>query len=159
MVMRSLGLLISFKSLFSLETKTFEIHYANKVGRPAREGSAPVTWSIRGVEPDTRRVIEKAAERAGKKIGQYVNEDVRSFAQGQLTQSQLPAAPIDHSEPDRSLDQDGRGHRYPLTGARQAIVLETIIQLMISRNTKDLETVEQLVRHGLCSYRFSNLFK
>lgn len=68
---------------------------SNKVGRPARESSAPVTWSIRGVEPDTRRTIEKAAERAGKTIGQYINEDVRSFAQGQLTQSQLPAAPVD----------------------------------------------------------------
>lgn len=55
----------------------------------------PVTWSIRRVERDTRSVIEKAAERAGKTIGQYINEDVRSFAQGQITQTQLPAAPVD----------------------------------------------------------------
>jgi len=55
----------------------------------------PVTWSVRGVEQDTRLVIEKAAERAGKTIGQYINEDVRIFAQGQLTQTQLPAAPVD----------------------------------------------------------------
>jgi uncharacterized protein (DUF1778 family) len=47
------------------------------------------------VEPDTRRVIEKAAERTGKTLGQYINEDFRSFAQGQLTQTQLPAAPVD----------------------------------------------------------------
>lgn len=67
----------------------------NKVGRPARAGSSPVTWSIRGVEADTRRVIEKAAERSGKTLGQYINEDFRSFAQGQLTQTQLPAAPVD----------------------------------------------------------------
>ena len=59
------------------------------------KGSNPVTWSIRGVERDTRAVIEKAAERTGKTIGQYINEDVRSFAQGQLTQTQLPAAPVD----------------------------------------------------------------
>lgn len=59
------------------------------------KGSNPVTWSIRGVERDTRAVIEKAAERAGKTIGQYVNEDIRSLVQGQLSQSQLPAAPID----------------------------------------------------------------
>jgi len=59
------------------------------------KGSNAVTWSIRGVERDTRLVIEKAAERTGKTIGQYINEDVRSFAQGQLTQAQLPAAPID----------------------------------------------------------------
>ena len=57
--------------------------------------NGPVTWSIRGVERDTRLVIEKAAERAGKTLGQYVNEDIRSLVQGQLTQSQLPAAPVD----------------------------------------------------------------
>lgn len=61
--------------------------------KPKSQG--PVTWSIRGVERDTRSIIEKAAERAGKTIGQYINEDVRSFAQGQLTQTQLPAAPVD----------------------------------------------------------------
>jgi hypothetical protein len=33
---------------------------------------------------DTRAVIEKR-ERAGKTIGQYVNEDIRSLVQGQLT--------------------------------------------------------------------------
>ena len=67
----------------------------SKVGRPSRKGKAPTPWSIRGVERDTRSMIEKAAERAGKTIGQYINEDVRSFAQGQLTQTQLPAAPVD----------------------------------------------------------------
>lgn len=63
--------------------------------KPATKSQGPVTWSIRAVERDTRSVIEKAAERAGKTIGQYINEDVRSFAQGQLTQTQLPAAPVD----------------------------------------------------------------
>lgn len=59
------------------------------------KNSAPVTWSIRGVERDTRSVVEKAAERAGKTLGQYMNEDIRSLVQGQLIQSQLPAAPVD----------------------------------------------------------------
>jgi hypothetical protein len=67
----------------------------SKAGRPSRKGKAPTPWSIRGVERDTRSVIEKAAERVGKTIGQYINEDVRSFVQGQLTQTQLPAAPVD----------------------------------------------------------------
>ena len=67
----------------------------NKVGRPAKEGTAPVTWSVRGVERDTRAVLEKAAERAGKTMGQYMNDEVRAYAQGQLTQSQLPASPKD----------------------------------------------------------------
>lgn len=66
-----------------------------KVGRPARQSAAPVPWSVRGVEADTRRVIEKAAERAGKTIGQYINEDVRGFAQGQLVQTQSPTSPVD----------------------------------------------------------------
>ena len=59
------------------------------------KNQGPVTWSIRKVERDTRLVIEKAAERVGKTIGQYVNEDIRRFCQGQLTQTQLPAAPVD----------------------------------------------------------------
>lgn len=66
-----------------------------KMGRPTRQSAAPVPWSVRGVEADTRRVIEKAAERAGKTIGQYINEDVRGFAQGQLVQTKSPTAPVD----------------------------------------------------------------
>lgn len=62
---------------------------------PIPKNTGPVTWSIRGVERDTRAVIEKAAERAGKTLGQYVNEDIRGLVQGQLSQSQLPAAPVD----------------------------------------------------------------
>jgi len=44
---------------------------------------------------ETRAIIEKTADRAGKTIGQFVNEDVRAYCQGQLTQSQLPASPRD----------------------------------------------------------------
>jgi len=44
---------------------------------------------------ETRAIVEKTAQRAGKTMGQFVNEDVRSFCQGQLTQSQLPAGPRD----------------------------------------------------------------
>lgn len=65
-----------------------------KVGQTST-GTGPVTWSIRGVERDTRTIIERAADRAGKTLGQYINEDVRSLAQGQLIQTQLPAAPVD----------------------------------------------------------------
>lgn len=79
----------------TLSTTSSEKPVKAKIGRPARQSVAPVPWSVRGVEADTRRVIEKAAERTGKTIGQYLNEDIRSFAQGQLTQTQLPTAPID----------------------------------------------------------------
>lgn len=65
-----------------------------KGGRPRK---APDTglWAIRGVDIETRAIVEKTAQRAGKTMGQFVNEDVRSFCQGQLTQSQLPASPRD----------------------------------------------------------------
>jgi uncharacterized protein (DUF1778 family) len=80
----------------------------------------PVTWSIRGVERDTRSVIEKAAERVGKTIGQYLNEDVRSFAQGQLTQTQLPTAPVDIQNQIDHLTKmvEGIANRMPEQGKR-----------------------------------------
>ena len=62
-----------------------------KGGRPRK---APDTglWAIRGVDLETRAIVEKTAQRAGKTIGQFVNEDMRSFCQGQLTQSGQPAS-------------------------------------------------------------------
>jgi hypothetical protein len=60
-----------------------------KNGRPAKPvSSTAVTWSVRGVERETRAIIEKAAERASKTLGQYLNDDVRGFAQGQLSQAE-----------------------------------------------------------------------
>jgi len=60
-----------------------------KSGRPPKPASSTaVTWSVRGVERETRAVIEKAAERAGKTLGQYLNDEVRGFAQGQLSQAE-----------------------------------------------------------------------
>lgn len=62
---------------------------AKKGGRPPKPASSTaVTWSVRGVERETRAVIEKAAERAGKTLGQFLNDDVRGFAQGQLSQAE-----------------------------------------------------------------------
>ncbi len=67
-------------------------------GKGGRTRRAPDVglWAVRGVDLETRAIIEKGASRAGKTIGQYVNEDVRSLVQGQLTQTQLPAAPVDN---------------------------------------------------------------
>lgn len=60
-----------------------------KSGRPPKPtSSTAVTWSVRGVERETRAMIEKAAERAGKTLGQYLNDEVRGFAQGQLSQAE-----------------------------------------------------------------------
>ncbi|WP_324680218.1 hypothetical protein [Hymenobacter sp. GOD-10R] len=57
---------------------------ARRPGRPPRATPAPVTWSIRGVSPETRAVLEQGAARAGKTLGQYLNEDVCPFVQQQL---------------------------------------------------------------------------
>ena len=82
--------------------------------------SGPVTWSIRGVDRDTRLVIEKAAARAGKTIGQYVNEDVRNLAQSQLTQTQLPASPKDMQDQIEHLTRivEGIASRMPEQGKK-----------------------------------------
>jgi hypothetical protein len=71
----------------------------NKGGRPAKPASTTaVTWSVRGVERETRAMLEKAAARTDKTMGQYFNDEVRAFVQGQLSQAeapQLPASPRD----------------------------------------------------------------
>jgi len=84
------------------------------------KSNGPVTWSIRGVERDTRSIIEKAAERTGKTMGQYINEDVRSLVQSQLTQSQLPAAPIDIQNQIDHLTKivEGIAERMPEQGRK-----------------------------------------
>jgi hypothetical protein len=66
-------------------------------GKGGRTRRAPDVglWAVRGVDLETRAIIEKGANRAGKTMGQYINEDVRSLVQGQLIQPQLPAAPVD----------------------------------------------------------------
>lgn len=65
-----------------------------KGGRTRRAPDVGI-WAVRGVDLETRAIIEKGASRAGKTMGQYVNEDIRSLVQSQLTQTQLPTAPID----------------------------------------------------------------
>jgi hypothetical protein len=71
----------------------------SKSGRAAKPASTTaVTWSIRGVERETRAMLEKAAVRADKTLGQYFNDEVRAFVQSELSQteaSQLPASPRD----------------------------------------------------------------
>jgi hypothetical protein len=86
----------------------------SKGGRPRK---APDTglWAIRGVDIETRAIVENTAQRAGKTMGQFVNEDVRSFCHGQLTQSQLPASPRDLQVQVEQLTQlvEGIAARMP----------------------------------------------
>jgi hypothetical protein len=66
----------------------------SKKGKGGRRRHAPDVgvWSIRGIEFETRRAFEKAAERSSKTIGQYLNEDLRQYAQEQLRKGNQPPA-------------------------------------------------------------------
>ncbi|WP_461102457.1 hypothetical protein [Spirosoma koreense] len=61
----------------------------NKGGRP-RKAPDVTPWTVRGVDLETRTAIEKAATRTGKTIGQYMNEDLRQYAQEQLKKGDQP---------------------------------------------------------------------
>jgi hypothetical protein len=61
----------------------------SKGGRP-RKAPDVTPWTVRGVDLETRTAIEKAATRTGKTIGQYMNEDVRQYAQEQLKKGNQP---------------------------------------------------------------------
>ncbi|GAB3513955.1 hypothetical protein GCM10027341_56520 [Spirosoma knui] len=60
-----------------------------KGGRPRRAPDVGL-WTVRGVDLETRTAIEKAAQRSGKTIGQYVNEDLRQYAQEQIKKGSQP---------------------------------------------------------------------
>jgi hypothetical protein len=77
-------------SVDSIEELLTPVKIRRKPGRPARQTAAPVTWSVRGVSRETRAVLEQAAGRAGKTLGQFLNEDVRDLLEGRPPE---PAAP------------------------------------------------------------------
>lgn len=60
-----------------------------KGGRPRRAPDVGL-WTVRGVDLETRTAIEKAAQRSGKTIGQYMNEDLRQYAQEQIKKGSQP---------------------------------------------------------------------
>lgn len=66
------------------QTKTQKSLPLHKAGRPPRNTSEPQKWTIKGVDRDTRAVIQKAASRTGKPLGRWFNEDLREFAQSQI---------------------------------------------------------------------------
>ena len=67
-----------------------------KGGRPLRQSPEPAKWTVRGIEPETRRVIEKAADRTGKTLGQFFNDELREAATNVIKKGdQPPARPED----------------------------------------------------------------
>ena len=75
-----------------LPTAAAELEIANQKAKGGRPRRAPDVglWTIRGVDLETRTAIEKAAQRSGKTIGQYVNEELRQYAQEQLKKGNQP---------------------------------------------------------------------
>lgn len=61
------------------------------------DSSKSLTWSIRDVDLETRMIIAKAAKLHSKTISQFMIDDVRAFAQSQITQTKLPATSQDRA--------------------------------------------------------------
>jgi hypothetical protein len=103
-------------------SQTLDQDTPKKKGKGGRTRRAPDVgiWGVRGVDLETRAIIEKGANRAGKTMGQYINEDVRSLIQGQLTQTQLPANPKDIQNQIDHLTRmvEGISERLPEQGKR-----------------------------------------
>jgi hypothetical protein len=64
----------------------------NKGGRPAKEGTEPPKWTIRGVDLETRSIIDKATKKQGLTLGEFFNQDIREYCTGQIKKSQQPPA-------------------------------------------------------------------
>ena len=79
-------------SFAALDVATANPESEEKKGKGGRPRRAPDVglWTIRGVDLETRTAIEKAAQRSGKTIGQYVNEDLRQYAQDQIKKGSQP---------------------------------------------------------------------
>lgn len=81
---------LSNTEIDSVATESKAIKKKGKGGRPRRTPDVGL-WTVRGVDLETRTAIEKAAQRSSKTIGQYLNEDLRQYAQEQLKREhQIP---------------------------------------------------------------------
>ncbi|RYY07244.1 MAG: hypothetical protein EOP43_03845 [Sphingobacteriaceae bacterium] len=68
----------------------------NKGGRPGRTEIDPPKWTIRGIDVETRNIIDKAATKYGQTLGQFFNSSIREYCTGQIKKGeQLPAGPVD----------------------------------------------------------------
>lgn len=77
------------------QTKTSKSPAKGKGGRPKRETAEPAKWTVRGVEPETRSIIEKAAKKHDKTLGQFFNDEIRAYCTGQIKKSNTPPASPD----------------------------------------------------------------
>lgn len=92
---------LSFSAVNTADAETETEDKKAKGGRPRRAPDVGL-WTVRGVDLETRTAIEKAAQRSNKTIGQYVNEDLRYYAQEQLKKGNQP--PIRQEDIRTELD-------------------------------------------------------
>ena len=65
----------------------------NKGGRPPRQTTEAKPWIVRGVDVETRAMIEKAATRHGRAtLGDFFNNELREYCAGQVKKSATPPA-------------------------------------------------------------------
>jgi hypothetical protein len=57
----------------------------------SRTGGPSDTWTVRGVEIETRRAAKLAAKREGKFLGDWLNDTIRAAATATLKGNTLPA--------------------------------------------------------------------
>ena len=69
--------------------------------RTQRTAPESEKWTIRGVERDTRAIIQKAAARSNKSLEQWFNEDLREFAQTQVRKTTNAPTKTQGAAPDR----------------------------------------------------------
>lgn len=99
-------------------------------GKGGRRRHAPDVgvWSIRGIEFETRTAFEKAAERVNKTIGQYLNEDLRQYAQEQLKKGDQPPA----RQEDLRTEIDD---------------LKTVIARLANQREEELRVIREAIDH------------
>ena len=73
----------------------------NPEGKAQRTTPEPEKWTIRGVDRDTRAIIQKAAARSNKSLDQWFNEDLREFAQAQVRKTTNAPGRPGGAVPDR----------------------------------------------------------
>ncbi len=57
--------------------------------KPRKTPAPPDTWTVRGVSPETRAAAKKAAQRAGKTLGEWVDDTLHRAATEKLTEAPL----------------------------------------------------------------------
>lgn len=108
-----------------------EIPEKNKGGRPPKLGIEPPKWTIRGVDTETRAIIDKAASKRNQTLGEFFNQDIREYCTGQIKKSQQPpASPTDMKD---------------MIAAELAIFRTDILQALASK-TSDKKTFAQKLK-------------